>query len=292
MNGKPPKFCTECGSPVRAGARFCKKCGAELEAIQKAAKPPPLPDTSHPTEMQAEEAPGIKQASKGKKSRAFLIAAIVVVFIVLVGGGTIATILILKSESSTIPDVEGLEVNEAIKIIQAEGLVIQEVYRESDEFEKDIVISQNPLPGGEAEKGSEVIITVSKGADQEEVGETDGDKESTEEDVLSTEAGRNTPFWTVILASLDPRSGHTQAEAEDFADAAARSGLDAGVLDSTKFKSLRQPYWVVYSGIFKDPGGQSQAEAHMEEAKAAGYPNAYVRFVDFEGPGEIGPVIP
>lgn len=99
----------------------------------------------------------------------------------------------------------------------------------------------------------------------------------------------NVPFWTVVIASLDHRTGHTQQEAEAIAAQARSMGLHASVLDSTKFLSLRQPYWVVYSGIYKD---QVSAEAHLPAVQAAGYGNAYIRYVDFAGPGEVGPIVP
>ena len=103
------------------------------------------------------------------------------------------------------------------------------------------------------------------------------------------EAERNAPFHTVVIESLDQRTGHTQADAESLAAKVRAAGLRAGVLDSTVFKSLRQPYWVVYSGIYKS---ESEAQAHVTAVKAAGYPDAYARFVDFNGPGETGPVVP
>lgn len=57
---------------------------------------------------------------------------------------------------------------------------------------------------------------------------------------------------------------------------ATELGLDAGVLYSSNFSSLRPGYWVVFSGTF---ASQDDATARAERAQELGYSDAYPRFV-------------
>lgn len=77
--------------------------------------------------------------------------------------------------------------------------------------------------------------------------------------------------YTVILASkLDEAAARrVQREASD-------AGLDAGVLNSSAFPSLRPGYWVVFSGAH---GSQGDAAQRQSRARSLGYGDAYVRFV-------------
>jgi hypothetical protein len=77
--------------------------------------------------------------------------------------------------------------------------------------------------------------------------------------------------YTAILASDASR---LQARAEQ-AEASGR-GLDAGVLFSTDFSSLRPGYWVVFSGSF---ASQEAAASRAARAHELGYSDAYPRFV-------------
>lgn len=57
---------------------------------------------------------------------------------------------------------------------------------------------------------------------------------------------------------------------------ATELGLDAGVLYSSEFSSLRPGYWVVFSGTFVN---HEEAEARAERARELGYSDSYPRFV-------------
>jgi hypothetical protein len=57
---------------------------------------------------------------------------------------------------------------------------------------------------------------------------------------------------------------------------AVELGLDAGVLYSSDFSSLRPGYWVVFSGAFAT---QEEAAARAERARELGYADSYPRFV-------------
>jgi hypothetical protein len=79
---------------------------------------------------------------------------------------------------------------------------------------------------------------------------------------------------TIVIASV-PTTTTGREAALRHARAALRAGLrDVGVLDSSKFASLRPGYYVVFSGFYETVDG---ALAAVEAAKARGYPRAYER---------------
>lgn len=77
--------------------------------------------------------------------------------------------------------------------------------------------------------------------------------------------------YTAILGSLS-----TEAEARRRQAEATSAGLDAGVLFSSDFSSLRPGYWVVFSGVY---ASAEEAEARVGRARELGYADAYPRFV-------------
>jgi S1-C subfamily serine protease len=77
--------------------------------------------------------------------------------------------------------------------------------------------------------------------------------------------------YTVILASKG-----SETEARTIQAEASASGLDAGVLFSSDFRSLRPGYWVVFSGIYDSQSAAAQAAT---DARDIGFSDAYSRFV-------------
>ncbi len=77
--------------------------------------------------------------------------------------------------------------------------------------------------------------------------------------------------FTAILASVGSESEARSIQAE-----ATGRGLDAGVLYSSEYSSLRPGYWVVFSGDFPQA---DDAEARADHAHELGYSDAYPRFV-------------
>lgn len=73
-------------------------------------------------------------------------------------------------------------------------------------------------------------------------------------------AGRDA--WTIVLVSIPKVDG--QGAAVALAEAARRKGLTpAGVLDSSRYPSLRPGYWMPYTGVYT-----SEAEANGALRKA------------------------
>jgi len=77
--------------------------------------------------------------------------------------------------------------------------------------------------------------------------------------------------YTTILASVG-----SEAEARRIQTQASGRGLDAGILLSSSYQSLRPGYWVVFSGTSSD---KSDADRRSTRAKSLGYASAYPRFV-------------
>jgi len=93
----------------------------------------------------------------------------------------------------------------------------------------------------------------------------------------SSPPGANTTEWssgssyTAILASKA-----TEAQARAIQHTASERGLDAGVLFSSRFRSLRPGYWVVFSGAF---ASVDSASTHAQRARDLGFADAYPRYV-------------
>jgi hypothetical protein len=77
--------------------------------------------------------------------------------------------------------------------------------------------------------------------------------------------------YTVVLASVRDR-----AAAERAAEQARNAGIDAGVLSSDDFESLRPGYWVAFAGRLSSARGAGDA---AERHRAQGFPDAYPRRV-------------
>jgi hypothetical protein len=92
--------------------------------------------------------------------------------------------------------------------------------------------------------------------------------------VVADPAPTGTGEWTVILASLAVADGQTRQDAEREAARARDRGIQAGVLRSDDFGSLRAGYWVVHAGSFT---GEAEARAHADRLRSAGYASAYPR---------------
>lgn len=77
--------------------------------------------------------------------------------------------------------------------------------------------------------------------------------------------------YTTILESVS-----SESEARRVQAAATARGLDAGVLYSTNYRSLRPGFWVVFSGT---SSSKQDADRRTQRARSLGYRGAYPRFV-------------
>lgn len=110
---------------------------------------------------------------------------------------------------------------------------------------------------------------------------------------VGTAARRSSPAPQPVPAAASPRSAgawpagttgysvflgalSTEARARVVQDRANASGLNAGILESSRFSSLRPGYWVVFTGIYPD---KSSISSHVALAREKGFSDAYARLV-------------
>jgi beta-lactam-binding protein with PASTA domain len=80
--------------------------------------------------------------------------------------GDTVTVVVSKGRAPiTVPDLSGLNINDARAKLQQLGLSAVEQYKDSDQ-PADSVIGQSPKPGAGAEKDDEIKLDVSKGPSQ------------------------------------------------------------------------------------------------------------------------------
>jgi hypothetical protein len=74
---------------------------------------------------------------------------------------------------------------------------------------------------------------------------------------------RGKDAWTIVLVSVPKVDGRDEAVA--VAEEARRRGLTpAGVLDSSRYPSLRPGYWMAYQGVF---GSEAEANGALRKAR-------------------------
>jgi serine/threonine-protein kinase len=103
-------------------------------------------------------------------------------------GETVTIVVSTGVPQVTVPKVSGLPVEDAIQTLNGAGLRanVKEVF--SEKYEPGIVMFQDPKPNTEADKGSTVTLTVSKGVEQVEVPNVIGFDQASAEATL-TDAG-------------------------------------------------------------------------------------------------------
>lgn len=81
----------------------------------------------------------------------------------------------------------------------------------------------------------------------------------------------DTPFYGVWIGA-----SKSESDAQDIANAATSKGFSAGCVLSSNWSNLNQdPWWCVTAGYCSS---ESEAKALCDKAKAAGYPDAYVKY--------------
>ena len=124
---------------------------------------------------------------KSHKGRNILI--VLLVLALLAGGAYFLSTSGFFAKTGTVPDVAGKTVDEATAELTSAGYAIgktTEVY--SDEVESGNVISTDPAAGTEAEEGTRIALSVSKGVEKVEVPDVDGYSEEAAKQAI-TDAG-------------------------------------------------------------------------------------------------------
>ena len=124
-----------------------------------------------------------KKKGKGKK------VVIVLLVLAILAGLGFAAYSMFFSETPVVPDVKGKTVEQATEALTEAGYTVgktEEVYSET--VKEGLVISTDPAAGKEAEKGTKVSLTISKGIEQVEIPDIIGNDEETAQKKL-TDAG-------------------------------------------------------------------------------------------------------
>ena len=121
-----------------------------------------------------EEKPVVKQITEDdklenkNKKKTVLIATIIIILI-----GLVAALLLIPKLTTAkdieIPDVYGMEISKAEKMLKKQGFKIDSKKKASDEIEENLVIETDPAKNRYAKKGSVVTIYYSSGSAKVEV---------------------------------------------------------------------------------------------------------------------------
>jgi hypothetical protein len=128
------------------------------------------------------------------------------------------------------------------------------------------------IAGGDSGSTSTTVTSKQSGGTTEGTGEGAGPTDPTlppEGDELGDWPGGS--GYSAMLGAFS-----TEWRARDRQEEASARGLDAGVLYSSNFSSLRPGYWVVFSGSF---ASSSEAAERARRARSLGYTDSYPRFV-------------
>lgn len=81
---------------------------------------------------------------------------------------------------------------------------------------------------------------------------------------------RDRDAWTIILVSVPKNQGRAQAVA--IAELARKRGLTpTGVLDSSRYPSLRPGYWMAYQGVFASEAAANGALARVRQVSRSAH---------------------
>lgn len=129
-------------------------------------------------------------------------------------GSKVTLVISGGKEITDVPDVTGMNTEQARKAFEKAGLVLNPQVQEdpSDDAPKGTVISQSPAQGSQVSKGTKVTITVSSGPEDVRVPVVSGQDEETARDNLES-AG-----FTVVVQPVD------SVEPEDTVISASSEG--------------------------------------------------------------------
>jgi serine/threonine-protein kinase len=226
------------------------------------------PTVSMPTVVPAGEAP---------RRRSPLVWVALVVGLAVVAG---AMVLVGKTifgtpavETVAVPDLSGKTIAEAQTALTQVGLVLgQETPQPSDDRPKDTIISQNPAPSQQIQKGQSVDVTVSTGKAQVVVPNL--------VDLSSPDDARAALTAQGLLLGKVDRQNSDQAEGTVLSqDPEAGVQVDTGTQVNIK----------VSNGKVKIPDvvGEDQAQATADLSSAGFQPDVRTQETDSAPPGQV-----
>ena len=128
---------------------------AEMEVVQEERRTRVLPDGTV-----VEEGYRVEQRSTMRERLPWILIALLLV--ILVAG--LATWFFTRSDTKPVPGVVGLQIDDAVTELQADGFKVQ-IVRQANDKPAGIVFGQDPAADRNADEGSTVRVLVSNGPD-------------------------------------------------------------------------------------------------------------------------------
>jgi len=170
-------------------------------------------------------------------------------------GSTVRILVSMGPEQVEVPDVVGMQLDDATQTLANAGFRWTTRQRFSPEAPEGEVIRQNPRPGGQAEKGSSVVLTVSRGQELAAVPDVLQQTQESAESEL-TSAGF---VPEAVLVDSDSPAGLVVAQDPD-------PGAEVPKGETVQISVSRGPQ----TATVPDVQDQEQASAE-EELRAAGF---------------------
>ena len=101
---------------------------------------------------------------KEKKGRKKWLIILLILFLIIAGG--VAAYFYMQPKDITVPDVTEMEIDEAIELLEANKLVVEQEKIPSDEIEEGMVVRSDPRAGRIAKEQSTITLFVSQGKEK------------------------------------------------------------------------------------------------------------------------------
>ena len=221
-----------------------------VDATQTMAKPVAGTTTTRSSYATSEDSGGSDSGGSGKKKGRGKIIAIVAAIIVILLIVLFALGVFGGAETVIVPDLLGMEQEEAVEAIKDAGLEVGDIETSySDDIEEGCVMEQTPDADKEVEEGSEVDLVISKGetpAETVEMIDLTGMTESEAENAL-------------VALGLVPSSSEETDDAEEGTVfwQSVEAGEEVEVNTTIKFKVSTGPETASVPGVL----GMTESEA-------------------------------
>lgn len=116
-----------------------------------------------------EEEKEIVKKKKSKNIKKPLIIIAILLFILVIGGGAFALSSLGKSEEITVPDIVGMNVDDAKKQLESIGLSLEVIATNNSEKEKDTILESNPKANQVVRKATVIKVIISGGVEKVKV---------------------------------------------------------------------------------------------------------------------------
>lgn len=107
--------------------------------------------------------------NKNKKINKSIIIITIIASILLIGGGVFALSSLGKSEEIIVPNIVGMNVEDAKKQLESMGLSLEVIDTKNSEKEKDTILESNPKANAPVKKSTVIKVVISSGVEKVKV---------------------------------------------------------------------------------------------------------------------------